>query len=237
MVNYVAGKVTADLQYRAGYAKLEWAEDKLHIVGHDLDDTFFDDLIQLGDFEGGKLEFGIAGSLQNLTGALRIQNTVISNYKALNNILAFVDTVPALLTFRLPHYDTKGFPVKEVYVKASVQGDVLKLESMHLNSDELILNGVGTLDFGAQTSDMTFNVVTGLKKNIEKIPLLGYILAGNERRPSITVRVEGNLHDPKVSQTAFKKVVTYPFAVIKRSLLLPVHLTKKLKGDEAEAKP
>jgi hypothetical protein len=230
LVHYVDGKVTGDLQYKTGYATLEWADGTLNMAGHGFDHTFINDLLHIVQFDKGTLEFGAQGSPEDLIAALRVRNTVIIDYKDLNNVLAFIDTVPALLTFKAPHYDTQGLPVKEIYTKIGYQNNVVDLESLHIDSDELMVNGSGTVDLGQQTTDMTFNVITGAKTSIQRIPLLGYILAGGENKPSITVTVKGDVHHPDVKQTAFKEVVTYPFELIKRTILLPDHMVKKAKA-------
>ena len=229
-LHYAGGKVRADLQHHSGLATLEWAGGQLQLLGQGFDHTFFGDIITFASFEQGHMDFRVSGSPRDLNAAIRIKNTVIHDYKHLNNMLAFIDTVPALLTFQVPHYDSSGFPVKEVYVKVHYQDGEVDLESLHLNSDELVLNGSGVINLTDSTTDMTFNMATGVKKSIQRIPLLGYILAGDENRPTITLKVEGDLHDPEVSQTAFKEVVTYPFKILKRTVLLPDHMVKNVQG-------
>ena len=74
-------------------------------------------------------------------------------------------------------------------------------------------------------------------KNVKRIPLIGYIFSGSEERPTLTLSVTGNLQSPDVENTAFKEVATYPFQVIKRTVLLPEHVAKQVDqatGDKAE---
>ena len=81
---------------------------------------------------------------------------------------------------------------------------------------------------------MTFNLITGTKKSVGRIPLLGYVLSGDKKRPSITLTVKGSLHDPKISHTAFKEVATYPFQLLKRTIILPGHLVQKVQKETAD---
>jgi hypothetical protein len=111
---------------------------------------------------------------------------------------------------------------------------VLEVESMKIDSDELSLMGSGYIDFNDETTDMNFNMVSGAKKSINRIPLLGYILTGGEEKPSISLKVQGNMYDPEISNTAFKEVVTYPFQVLKRTVLLPAHIVEQVQGDAGE---
>ncbi len=70
---------------------------------------------------------------------------------------------------------------------------------------------------------------------MNKIPLLGYIMVGNEKRPAIIVKISGDLHDPKVKHSVFRRVATLPFAILFRTLTLPFHLVESMV-DHAEKK-
>ena len=86
---------------------------------------------------------------------------------------------------------------------------------------------------------MILNLITGVKKSVGRIPLLGYILSGDKKRPSITLTVTGGLHDPVISHTAFKEAATYPLQLLKNTVILPLHLVDKVHqntgGNEIES--
>ena len=75
---------------------------------------------------------------------------------------------------------------------------------------------------------MDLNLITQAKKNISKIPLAGYILVGDEKRPSVTVKISGDLLNPKVENSTVKEVITLPFAILLRTLALPLHLVDSM---------
>ena len=88
---------------------------------------------------------------------------------------------------------------------------------------------------------MDLNLITRAKKNINKIPLIGYILAGKDKRPSITVKVSGDLSNPDIKKSVFKEVVTQPFSMAYRTLALPGYLVSHMfalkdDGQEVEGK-
>lgn len=53
---------------------------------------------------------------------LAIRNTVIKEFKTLNNMLAFINTLPGMLTFKSPHYDAKGLPLHELSASLTFAG-------------------------------------------------------------------------------------------------------------------
>ena len=88
-----------------------------------------------------------------------------------------------------------------------------------------------------KTTDMTFRMVSGAKKSIDRIPLLGYILAGGEDHHSMILAVEGDLYDPEVTTSTAQDVVTYPLQLIQRTIMLPVHVATQVQENNEERQP
>jgi hypothetical protein len=234
LVNYSNAKATAKFFHGEGQAVFEYANDTIYFAGENFDIAVLTDLITLADFDGGTVEFVVEGKPEDLHAAFRIKNTVIKDYKTLNNMLAFVNTLPGLLTFNPPNYNTHGLPAREAYADLNYTDSVLELHSLIVDSDELDLRGSGTIDMKNETIDMTFNMISGAKKSVGRIPLLGFILVGDDKDPTLTLKVEGNMEDPKVSNTAAESIVTYPWQLIKRTVLLPGHVTNQLTDDDED---
>ena len=112
---------------------------------------------------------------------------------------------------------------------------VIELLSLWIDSDELDLKGTGIIDLNNETTDMTFNLISGAKKSIQRIPLLGFILSGDEKNPTLSLHAGGDMHDPEISNTAAKEIVTYPWQLIKRTILLPVHIADQLTEPDVPA--
>ena len=236
IAHYGDGKTWAQFHYGKGTATLEYADDTLYFAGEELDVAVLSDLLTLADFEGGTVEFNLNGPLDNLHVVFRIKNTVIKDYKSLNNMLAFINTLPGLLTFNPPNYSSEGLPVREALAELKYRDGVIELLSLWIDSDELDLKGTGTIDLKNETTDMTFNMVSGAKKSIQRIPLLGFILSGDNKNPTLTLKVKGDMYDPEISNTAAMDIVTYPWQLIKRTILLPDHIAKQItKHGEPDA--
>ena len=106
-------------------------------------------------------------------------------------------------------------------------------------SSQLTIAGTGWVDFPEKKIEMEMNLTTQSKKNINKIPLVGYILVGKEKKPSITMKVSGDLLNPDVEHAMFREVATLPFGILFRTLALPAHLVSPIftsddDGDQPE---
>ncbi|MEN8188458.1 MAG: AsmA-like C-terminal domain-containing protein [Thermodesulfobacteriota bacterium] len=198
------------------------------LLGSRLGDTFINELVKGANFTGGKLTAIGQGSLKNFKALFLIEDTLLEDYVLINNILAVINTLPALITFSLPGYDTKGLPVDSAKLWLDYSGGLADVRSFELNSPELDLRGVGKVDIFKQQVDLDINLITQAGKNISKIPLVGYILAGDEERPSLSFEVSGDLLNPKVTSSAFEEIYTMPFSMIYRTLKTPVNWAEKL---------
>ncbi len=224
------GKTSARFYYGEGISVLDYADGHFSFGGKDLDISVLTNFVTLADFEGGTVEFLAEGDRDELHGALRIQNTIIKDYKHLNNMLAFINTLPGLLTFNPPNYHSQGLPAREAYLEAVYKHGVLDLKSMVIDSDELNIRGTGIIDLNRNTTDMTFNLVSGLRKSLGRIPVVGYLLVGDDKQPTLTLKVSGDLQNPKVSNSAAQDLVSYPWQLIQNTIKLPGHLSTQLQS-------
>jgi hypothetical protein len=223
------GSIQADLKNGKGFATMELKDNKLSLVGKGFDTTFINEMMDTTKLKEGRLGFEASGSFDNLDAVIHINDAVIKDYGLASNVLAFINTVPALLTFSLPGFSTDGLRARELTTAVNYQQGMIKLKSIDVDSKEINIRGEGYLDLNNDTVDITLNLITGLKKSIGRVPLLGYVLSGNKKKPSITLTVKGDLHDPTVSHTAFREVATYPWELLKNTVTLPSHLVDKVR--------
>jgi hypothetical protein len=71
---------------------------------------------------------------------------------------------------------------------------------------------------------MDVNLKTQAGKNLGKIPVLGYVLAGKDEDESLSLKIKGGLNDPDVDYSLVKNIVVYPAEILYRTLKLPFHL-------------
>ncbi|MGE0739366.1 AsmA-like C-terminal domain-containing protein [Sulfurimonas sp.] len=223
---YADETLRGELKHQEGRANFLLKEKKFYLYGKNFGDTFMEKLFSLSKFKGGSMEFYIGGPLKEYDGTIHIKDTTILDYKILNNVLAFVNTVPSLMTFSLPGYNIKGVAAKEAYAKFKLKEDVYKISDIYLNSKEIEIAGMGEASIKQNTIDLDLNLITNLGSSFSKIPLVGHILLGN-KNISTSLRVTGALDDPDVTTQVTKDIAVAPFNIIKRTLMYPFEMFKK----------
>ncbi len=220
--------VSAQLAHKNGGAGFELKNGKFYLYGEDFNDEFMEKLFALSKFKDGAFSFFMAGSPKEYDGIMQIKNTTILDYKILNNVLAFVNTIPSLVTFSIPGYSKNGLEVKSAYLYFHTKDDIFRIQDISLDSKEMDIVGRGTASFKHNDISLKLNLKTDLGSSVSKIPLVGYIILG-EDTVSTSMKISGKLNDPDVKSLIAKDIVVAPLNIIKRILLLPFHL---IKSDE-----
>ncbi len=234
-LTYGDGRTRVSLKYNQGTLNMDLQGMDFALAGEGFNDVFMDSLFPGANFEKGRLSLAAKGSFDRFTALVKVEDTILKNFKALNNVLALVNTIPALVTFSLPSYSSKGLPVDSIVAGFTVKDGVANFNSLDLESPEISIKGTGWINSSKETIEMDLNLITQAKKNVNKIPLVGFVLVGKEKRPSITVKISGNLFDPKVEHSTFQEVAATPFYMLYRTLALPLHLVAPVFGlDEEE---
>lgn len=231
-LEYLTGHLKAHLEHGEGAVSMDLEDKDFSIAGEKLNKTFMDALIPGSDFKKGSLAVAAKGDFDEYSVVFKINDTILKEFNTLNNILAMVNTIPALITFSLPSYSLKGLPVDSLIAGITIKGGMGTFDTLELESPEISMLGAGWIDFVRKQVDMDLNLITRAKHNINKIPLVGYILVGKEKRPSITVKVTGDLSDPDVEHSIFQEVATQPFSMVFRTLALPGYLASRIFGSE-----
>lgn len=230
-LNFVDGQASIRLEHNEGTIVAGLEGNTFSIEGKDLNDIFMSGLGQNADFKNGNLNFAVNGTFDHFSVLVTIKNTLLRNFKTFHNIMAFLDTVPALITFSKPEYNRKGLPVSSALIGMTVTNGVAEFETLEVISPELTMAGNGKIDFSKNVIAVYLNLITGAKASLGKIPLIGYVITDKEKKPSITLKISGDLQDPKVENSIFRKVVTWPVSVLYRTLKLPLHLLESIKGE------
>jgi len=222
-VQYYNNILSAQLQYKKAKAGLQFFDKRFHIYGKGFNAKFMNQLISLSNFKNGALDFSIAGKTDDYKGVVFIRKTTMKDYKTLNNILAFINTVPSLVTFNVPGYSKNGIFVQNAYVNFDAKNNIFELNNIFLDSKEIDILGRGSVDFNKESLDLTLNLKTDLGSELSKVPLVGYVILGKDTL-STTLSIKGDLEKPKIKSLIAKDIIVAPLNIIKRTLLLPYEL-------------
>ena len=223
---------TITLTHAGGKINVEVDGKNFSLLGEKLNDDFMNALFPGAAFSEGTMSAAADGSFASCSILIKIENTTLKEFRLMHNVLALLNTIPALITFSLPEFDTQGLPIKSAIMGFRLEDGFAPLETLLIDSPEFTLAGKGWMDFNKGLVDIDANIITSAGANISHIPLAGFILAGDEKRPTITLKISGDLKDPDVTTSAFKEVSTMPFAILYRTLTLPVHLIRSMGGTE-----
>ncbi len=222
--------IYATLRHAEGTAQFELDEKhNFHLYGDQFNDTFMNSLLALAEHQKGSLYFYISGTPELFQGVLRVKKTILKDYKVINNVLAFANTLPALSTFSLPQYSSKGLRVKEAYAGFTYEHGNIMVHDININSKELRIQGNGEFNFNNNSIEMQLALKTDLGSTLSKVPIVGYLLFGDDGSVSTTLTLSGKLDNPTITNAVAQDIIVAPFQLLKRTILLPVHLIEKVQ--------
>ena len=228
-LQYYKNILTSQLKYKDGTARLKYEKSNFYAYGENFNDEFMENLFALSRFKDGTFDFSMSGTLKKYDGIFTMNNTVVIDYKILNNVLAFINTIPSLVTFSLPGYSSKGLKVKTAYMKFISQDDTFNISDIYLDSKEIDILGRGDASFKDDNINLELNLKTDIGSSLSKIPIIGYLLV-DEDSVSTTLSITGNLTDPTIKSLLAKEIAVAPLNILYRALTLPYHL---IIGDDA----
>jgi len=227
-LQYYKGITTAQLSYAEGKAGFKLQNNQFHLYGYNFNDKFMDKLFSLSKFQGGNLDFSMSGNFDDYAGTFYLKDTTIQDYVLLNNILAFINTVPSLATFSLPGYNKNGLHIDNAYMKFHLKKHIFDISDIYIGSKELKILGKGEASVKYDTINLNLNLKTDLASNLSKIPLVGYIIFDGQSI-STSLKITGKLTDPKVETMLARDIAVAPLNIILRTLTLPYKIVKDIR--------
>ncbi|WP_200414349.1 AsmA-like C-terminal domain-containing protein [Arcobacter sp. FWKO B] len=234
-------KIYFESSYLASNLKLSKLNGKLDISGVNLNDTFVNTFLLKKVIEGGLVGINLTTSESNkdvLVGDITLNDTLLENIAFINNLLTFVETSPAIinpllaipsayraLTDGLGH---DGYMVKTGTAKIAynIEDEVMSFYEIYTKGSRADFVGDLQLNVKDRLIDGNINVIilkdyTNIVKNI---PLVGYILLGDDKSVAISTKISGDLDDPQVETFATKDVIQGTGNIIKRIFTSPLKI-------------
>lgn len=222
-LQYYNDILTAQLVHKKGKAGFKYENDRFHLYGEKFSDQFMQNIFALSKFKDGDFAFSIDGTLDEYSGMFHISKTTVLEYKMLNNILAFINTIPSLVTFSLPGYSAHGLDIKNAYANFHFKDDIYDISNIKVDSDEIKIEGKGDASLKNNTIDLRLKLKTDLGSSLSKVPIVGYIILGKDS-VSTNISVTGKLDDPEIKSLIATDIISAPVNIIKRTLMLPFNI-------------
>jgi hypothetical protein len=188
-------------------------------------------LINFKGLQDGRYTLKSTGNPEKtMNGKIIVEGGVMKDFKAYNNTLAFINTIPALASLQNPGYSTNGFTIeKGVAEYRMIKQDKIVFDSIYIKGTSATIAGTGEIDLTKKTINLNLVIQTAreLGKVVGNLPLVGYILMGEDRSMTIGLQITGTLDNPQVNTSAGKELLTLPLQILKRALESPAHIINK----------
>lgn len=223
-----------DLYHKAGKLKIEQYRTNTYIDGQNLNDTFVNSLTKTEFLKEGTFQIEAEEKEGKLRGSVKINNTKIKDFETLNNTFALIDSIPSLVTFRSPGYADDGYLVTDGHINFVYSHEVLVIEDFFFKGGSVDMKGEGVIDLEQNKIEMHIDLQTikSLSRIIDTIPIVGYIIMGDDGTISTRVQVTGDLDDPDVTTLILEDTLQTPINILKRIITSPF----KLFGGEEDKK-
>jgi hypothetical protein len=227
-VTYKKGKINFHSVYKHSTVKGYTKQGYLLLEGNNFSNEEFRAFLPKFDFFSKiNLDFVMVKSPDNFyTGKIFINSAIVKELKSLNNIIAFINTIPSLLSFSSPGFSSKGYKIRKGYINYLLYKKVLYIKDAKIYGDNLDFFAKGYIDFNKNY--MFLKITSNMKMKLKKIPIIGkglnYLLFGKNGSIDVKMIVKGNIDNPKVREDMGKDILISPFTLFKRAITLPFNL-------------
>jgi hypothetical protein len=240
-------KQTIDLKYlpqdENSTIRFKKDGDILTLRTEDLSAKFIENFLKKDMLDGGTFSISVDGNKTNLNGGIYARNANIKNVRILNNLITFINTTPAIITpilalptlFRMSetNFDMTGYPIRDGHVKFDYLYDtkMLNLPSFYTRSKMMDFKGKGYVDIANEKLEAGIDVIflKDYSKFFNHIPLLGYIITGDDGNFVTNVDIRGTFEKQEFETHAVKNASEGAVNAIKRTFMTPFRLFDKAK--------
>ena len=208
---------------------------KVIINSHKITDKFVNKLLKKEILNNGYLSLFINGTLDELNGKIKFHTTTIQNVIILNNLITFINTTPAIINpilalptlFRLgeTNFDLQGYYIESGWLdfNYNLKNKLLKVNDLYTNSKMMDFKVKGQVDFNTKTLKTKVDVIfmKDHSKFLNNIPLVGYIITGEDGNFVTQVDIYGSIDSPQFETHTVKNASEGMVNAIKRTITLP----------------
>ncbi len=200
---------------------------RLTISAKDISDRMLHPLINFDGLRGGKYTLTLAGDPdRTMNGQVLIEGGSLRDFKGYNNLIALIDTIPSLAMLKAPGFSSKGYDIRKGRIDFRVTGDKIIFDEILIEGKSTNVAGSGEIDLKTRRIDIDLAILAAQRmgKLIGSIPLVGYILVGDDKSIAVGVKIAGTLDKPVSKTNPVKETLLIPLNILKRTLEVPKHL-------------
>ena len=220
-----------------------------------MNDTFLNSLMNKKLIKDGSVNLTAKGKNGMISGHADLDNNKIMDLAILNNLLIFINTSPALINpfLAIPSvvgmatsggFNLNGYRVVEGKVDFTYdfKNKFLNMHEIKTKGNGIDFDGFTTIDFNNSKLDARLKLIffKDYSKIVGAIPVLNYVLLGDEKRVDTEVFIYGTIDDPKYKTKLLEESTSAPVNVMKRIINSPKKIMESIsngfKSSEDEEK-
>lgn len=217
------GKCSGDWGYV--YTEEGGEDDKEKEGGEDVDSLFFMNLegegVDMGDMFSdvglweefrGRANFELSlksdpgdfeAALDTMDGNIKVMvlDGTFKKFNILSNVISMMN-ISNYLLLKFPKLDTEGIPFESIIGDLEIKDGKATTENLFVDSGVIRLSVVGSVDLTNEELDMIlgFQILKTIDLIVNKIPVVGYVLTGDDGSLFTTYfKVGGTIDDPVVT--------------------------------------
>lgn len=202
---------------------------KFSLEATKLNDVFINKALNSNIFKGGSFKITAkADPYAILEGKVFISNSTLMGSSIFNNLMAIINTIPSLILFKNPNFNENGYVIKDGEIDFKKINHIISFGKIELHGYNTDIYGAGYINLDKKDIDLDLQVKTlkNISNVVKSIPLIGYIVLGDDKSISTNIKVTGPLKDPQITTQMFKDSVMTPINIFKRAIEFPLKLFK-----------
>lgn len=214
-----------NLRYRDAELSIEKDQSNIAVRGNRIGTRWVRELSGINMSSGvwDVSAYGNTGSA-DFYAVIYIKDAVIEEAMIISNVIALINTLPSLVQFKKPGFSSRGFKVNNGVVELYYASGVLYINAMRLIGDSTDILVQGSIDL--KNDEINIYAAIQSAKNaaslIGKIPVIGYLLLGDNNKIEHVLHITGTIEEPDVKSEIVEETIFYPLNVLKRTLTFPL---------------
>ncbi|MBZ7985928.1 AsmA-like C-terminal domain-containing protein [Campylobacter sp. Cr9] len=179
-------------------------------------------------FISGEIDLDANGkNLDDFEGLLNVRGAYLANTKNYINLIAFIESVPSIMTLNKPGFTKKGLGIKFGSIEFKHKNNLINIENVNILGYSIDCSGKGIINLNSKTADIVLNIFTlkNTNKIISNIPIVKEIfIGGKDNKIATQLKISGSLDNLEYKTTLAKDILTSPFVLLKNIVTLPKNL-------------